>query len=257
MSASLVAGEAEPAWVAEVLESWFEQIGQDQWFKSTPITDTTIRVRFGSLLEALAANVNSIAKTSRPLLAGVIILDQFPRNIFRGTARAYATDSIALSLSRYAVSHRFDATMTQNERQFLYLPFQHSENRDDQALAVELIGALGNSEWTDYAISHRDVIDRFGRCPHRKSFLGRNSTPEEIALLKTPTDGFCNSQDFSILPGRTSWRRDSPHTGNWVVDRTCRSTKNDLIWRTPGRNSSCSACSFLKVSLSLVRINMK
>jgi uncharacterized protein (DUF924 family) len=125
-----------------------------------------------------------IATTPLPLLAAVIVLDQFSRNMFRGAPRAFAADPIARRLSRIAIGQGFDVAMKEQERLFLYLPFEHSENREDQALAVELIARLGNEEWTRDAEAHKAIIDRFGRFPHRNAILNRHSAANEAALLK-------------------------------------------------------------------------
>jgi uncharacterized protein (DUF924 family) len=119
----------------------------------------------------------------RPLLAAVIVLDQFSRNMFRGTPRAFAADSVARTLARRVIALGFDAAMTQKKRYFVYLPFEHSENREDQALSVRLITQLGNEEWTRYALKHQSIINRFGRFPHRNAILGRTSRPDELPFV--------------------------------------------------------------------------
>ena len=125
------------------------------------------------------------AAAPHPLLAAVIVVDQFSRNMFRGTPRAFAADPIARRLARRAVDRGFDLSMTREERLFLYLPFEHSEDREDQARSVHLIGQLGHDGWTRYAQAHQSIIDRFGRFPHRNAILGRTSTPDELALLES------------------------------------------------------------------------
>jgi len=145
---------------------------------------------FLSLHERILAQEGFAAASPRALLAAVIVLDQFSRNLFRGTPRAFAADPIARQLSRTAVGQGFDLAVKERERLFLYLPFEHSEDRDDQALSVELIGRLGNAEWTDYAIAHKAIIDQFGRFPHRNAILNRQSSASEIALLEDPKDWF-------------------------------------------------------------------
>jgi uncharacterized protein (DUF924 family) len=185
-----VAGEqstgsgAEPTWVADVLQFWFAELGQADWFAARADLDARIRERFLSLHTRLAADGALSVDTQRPLLAAVIVLDQFSRNIYRGTPRAFAADPLARRLSRAAVARSLDAGLTKQERMFLYLPFEHSESRDDQALAVELIGRLGNEEWTRFASEHKAMVDRFGRFPHRNAILGRTSSPEELAALQ-------------------------------------------------------------------------
>jgi uncharacterized protein (DUF924 family) len=110
--------------------------------------------------------------------------------LFRGTPRAYAADHLARKLSTAAIAQGFDVAMNVQERLFLYLPFEHSEDRADQALAVDLIGRLGNAQWTRDAIKHKEVIDRFERFPHRNTILNRQSSADEIALLREPEDWF-------------------------------------------------------------------
>jgi len=179
----------EPDWVTEVLHFWFDEIGEAQWFAKREDIDARIRERFLSLHQRLVATDSGMASTPRELLAAVLVLDQFSRNVFRDTPRAFAADPLARSLSRSAVRQRFDAALQAHERLFLYLPFEHSENREDQTLAVELIARLGNEEWTRDAIAHQVIIDRFGRFPHRNAILNRHSSADEVALLRQP-DGW-------------------------------------------------------------------
>ena len=182
--------DREPLWIDEVLRFWFEELTPEQWFARDHDLDALIRDRFLTLHEELVEGDAAGISAPRALLAAVITLDQFPRNMFRGTPRAYAADGIARGLSRITIENGCDADMTEHERSFLYLPFQHSENREDQALSLRLYEQLGNEEWTRFAKAHKDIIDRFGRFPHRNATLGRTSTPEEIALLKEPMGSF-------------------------------------------------------------------
>ena len=181
---------AEPAWVDEVLRFWFEQLSEAQWWEQDDAVDAQIHDRFLALHERLTPQVDYSLNTPRSLLAAVIVLDQFSRNLFRRTPRAYAADPIARRLARSAIERGFDSSLTVLERQFLYLPFEHSEDGADQQLSVELFTALGNDEWTRYAIEHNEVIDRFGRFPHRNAVLGRRSTPDEVELLKASVNWF-------------------------------------------------------------------
>lgn len=180
----------EPGWVGEVLCFWFEELREDDWFAKDHHLDETIRARFLAVYEELVACEARGIGAPRELLAAVIVLDQFSRNMFRDSARAYATDPIARRLARTAVEQGFDRAMPDVERMFLYLPFEHSEDRADQALAVELIGRLGREDWTRYARAHQEIIERFGRFPHRNAVLGRESTPAEQALLREPMGKF-------------------------------------------------------------------
>jgi uncharacterized protein (DUF924 family) len=176
----------EPAWVGEILHFWFDEMEATQWFAKRDAVDAQIRGRFLALYRRVVAGDGSIAMTQRPLLAAVIVLDQFSRNLFRGTPRAFAADPIARELSRAAVKQRFDDTMNEQERLFLYMPFEHSEDRKDQALAVELIARLGKEEWTRHAIAHKTIIDQFGRFPHRNAILNRPSSQDEVKFLQKP-----------------------------------------------------------------------
>jgi uncharacterized protein (DUF924 family) len=177
-------------WVGDVLDFWFIEIGEARWFAKDEAVDAEIRGRFLARHEYVLANDGDGIKGSRPLLAAVILLDQFSRNMFRGSPRAFASDPLARRLAREAIAQRYDTTMTAHERNFLYLPFEHSEDREDQALAVTLITRLGNEYWTRYALAHQAIIEQFGRFPHRNAVLGRASTPEELELLKDPMGSF-------------------------------------------------------------------
>jgi uncharacterized protein (DUF924 family) len=179
----------EPTWVGEVIRFWFDELGAAHWFAGSDAIDAQIRARFLPLYERITHD-GLTPRTQRPLLAAVIVLDQFSRHLFRGTPRAYAADHLARQLSRAAIAHGFDVTMNAQERLFLYLPFEHSEDRVDQALAVDLIGRLGNEEWTRDAMKHKEVIDRFQRFPHRNAILNRESSADEIALLREPGEWF-------------------------------------------------------------------
>jgi uncharacterized protein (DUF924 family) len=179
----------EPAWVGEVLRFWFEELSEAQWFAKDDDLDAQIRERFGSLHERLVED-GCTDTAPRQLLAAVIVLDQFSRNMFRASPRAYLTDATARRLSRTAVEQGLDAAMTPHERLFLYLPFEHSEDIVDQALAVDLIGAVGDPAWTRDAMAHKAIIERFGRFPHRNAVLGRVSTDEELELLAKPKAWF-------------------------------------------------------------------
>ena len=180
----------EPVWVGDVIQFWFAELTEAHWFARDDELDARIRDRFLALHEQIVLSDGIDAAAPRPLLAAVIVVDQFSRNMFRGTPRAFAADPIARRLARQAVSRGFDLSMTREERFFLYLPFEHSEDREDQARSVHLIGQLGQEEWTSYAQAHRSIIDRFGRFPHRNAILGRTSTADELALLNEPMGSF-------------------------------------------------------------------
>ena len=142
---------------------------------------------YRTVAEALEDVLLADAKTA---LAAVIVLDQFSRNMFRGTGGAFANDAKALAIARKAIARSFGGALSNDEQLFLYLPFEHQENVDAQARSVELISALGDAELTKYAQAHKDVIDRFGRFPHRNAILGRTSTAEELEFLKGQGSSF-------------------------------------------------------------------
>ena len=180
----------EPVWVGDVIRFWFEELTEDDWFSRNDDIDGQIRERFLTLHEQLVAHDGHDLTAPRPLLAAIIVLDQFSRNMFRGTSQAFAADFIARRLAGTAIEQRFDVAMRKQERLFLYLPFQHSEDRKDQTLSLQLFEQLGDEEWTRHALAHKVIIDRFGRFPHRNATLNRTSTVEEIALLKEPLGTF-------------------------------------------------------------------
>lgn len=180
-----------PDWVEDVLGFWFGELEPADWFKKSDQTDAAIRDRFAKLYVALSRQESdALVASPRQALAAVIVLDQFSRNMFRGNRQAFATDPLARTIAAQAVEAGFDAGLSTDERVFLYLPSEHSEDLADQHRAVELISALGNDEYTKYAIAHRDVIERFGRFPHRNAALDRASTPAEEAYLAKPGSGF-------------------------------------------------------------------
>jgi uncharacterized protein (DUF924 family) len=168
-------------WRSDVLKFWFA-LDPEQWWKTDEALDERIRRDF---LKAWAEKrqLPADAFLTDPLtaVAGVILFDQFPRNMFRGHANAYSTDRLALAIAKGAVDKGLDQELAPDERKFLYMPFQHSENLQDQNRAVLLFAALGDDHQLGYAKHHRDIIERFGRFPHRNAILGRPSRPEEIA----------------------------------------------------------------------------
>jgi uncharacterized protein (DUF924 family) len=181
----------EPAWVADVLRFWFEEATPRQWFLRDDDFDAAIRVRFAALHARLAAGGLAPDPGSvRAMLAAVVVLDQFSRNLHRGGALAFANDARARVLAGEALARGQDEALPPSARLFLYLPFEHSESLADQDRAVALVGALGDPQWTHYARAHRDVIARFGRFPHRNAVLGRESTPEEQEALARPGNAF-------------------------------------------------------------------
>lgn len=173
----------------DVLRFWFDAKPKD-WFAKNAEFDQAIRARFLALYEAAAAGrLASWQETPRGCLALVIALDQFPRNMFRGTARAFASDAQARIAARRILAQGWDKAMTQNEQLFAYLPFEHSELLEDQDLACELMKEFDEKQRA-YAERHRDIIRRFGRFPHRNGLLGRENTAAETEFLRQPGSGF-------------------------------------------------------------------
>lgn len=171
-------------WVDDVTAFWFDELEPKDWFSSSDELDQTIRDRFLPLHERLTETVPPVARAKpEAALAAILVLDQFSRNMFRGTARAFATDHLALDLSRHAVAQGFDRSLSKQGRQFLYMPMMHSESLVDQDRSVEYFGALGSDEGLRYAEEHREIIGHFGRFPHRNDVLGRRSTEAEQAFL--------------------------------------------------------------------------
>jgi uncharacterized protein (DUF924 family) len=175
----------------EILKYWFEELTPDDWFKVDAARDAEIARRFREVYDALAGGVPPSWLTGPDgFLAAILVLDQFPRNMFRGTPRAFATDAIALDLAKRAIAEGIDKQVPSERRAFIYMPFQHAENADDQARSVELFTALGNKLNLDFAVRHKQIVDRFGRFPHRNAVLGRETSPEEAAFLKEPGSSF-------------------------------------------------------------------
>jgi uncharacterized protein (DUF924 family) len=171
-------------WVDKVLAFWFGELTLDDWFSADERLDARIRTRFELLYKQLAERLPPETETDpRANLAAIIVFDQFPRNMYRHQAAAFATDDLAMKLARIAVEKRFDEALTAEQRQFLYMPFMHSERLADQERGVDLFRRLGNAEAIRYAEEHRDIIARFGRFPHRNRVLGRESTADERAFL--------------------------------------------------------------------------
>lgn len=180
------AGDTVAAWSEDVLHFWFSELQPDDWFGGGAKVDEAIRSRFGKLHQRLQASpLLPQSLDARALLAAVLVFDQFPRNLYRKSVDAYATDARALELARHAVATGLDRSLTDRERYFLYMPYMHSEDRTMQAESERLFGELGSAEGLKWARHHRGIVERFGRFPHRNAIFGRTSTPEEIEFLKT------------------------------------------------------------------------
>jgi uncharacterized protein (DUF924 family) len=172
-------------WADAVNRFWFEELKPEDWFAVRPALDEEILHRFGPIREDLKRHPPDPATLDTGgLLAAVIVLDQFSRNIFRGSAEAFATDDLALSLAEYGIESGLDRTLEPDRRVFLYMPFMHGENAATQRRSVKLFGKLGIADQLRYAEHHKGVIDRFGRFPARNLALGRDSTSEELAFLE-------------------------------------------------------------------------
>ena len=175
----------------DILDFWFEEMGPSKWWIKDEAVDQLIISRFSEL--HFAANQGELYEwraTSKGRLAEIIVLDQFSRNMFRGSARAFASDSMAVALSQEAVAAGVDDELTDVESSFLYMPFMHSESLLIHEVAVELYTKSGIQTNLEFEIKHKNIIEKFGRYPHRNVALGRQSTDEEIAFLKQPESSF-------------------------------------------------------------------
>lgn len=162
---------------------FWRDAGEDAWFEKNSAFDADFRSRFLDLHYAAARReCDAWSEHAEGSLALMILLDQFPRNCFRGTGHMYATDPLARHFAGKAIAAGHDLVLEEDLRVFLYLPFEHSELLADQARSVELTAAHAKAD-LKYAVEHRDIIQRFGRFPHRNRMLGRETTPEEQAFL--------------------------------------------------------------------------
>ena len=172
----------EPA-PADILNFWREA-GRDRWYKRDDAFDAEVRRRFSDLWrKAAAGELSSWEGTDDGALALTIVLDQFPRNMFRNDARTYATDRQARDVAARAIDRGADRRIEPTLLEFLYLPFMHSEHLPDQLRCIELFRGTANTENLGYAEQHADIVRRFGRFPHRNRILGRETTPQEQAFL--------------------------------------------------------------------------
>jgi len=168
---------------ADVLAFW-RAAGAAKWFKKNAAFDAEIASRFQALWRDAAAGVLADWEAApEPALSLVLVLDQFPRNMFRGKAEAFAADALARGVAERAIAREFDQKVPASERVFFYLPFEHSENLADQERAIALVSTLGDADLVRWAEMHADIIRRFGRFPHRNSAVGRASTREEQEFL--------------------------------------------------------------------------
>jgi uncharacterized protein (DUF924 family) len=181
---------------SDILAFWFGDdpaAHRDEWFEKSPDFDASCAWCAAAIRSARSGTFDHWASTPRGALALIVLLDQLSRNVFRGTAEAFAADAHALAIARRAIEIGFDTVLTPVERMFVYLPFEHSENAHDQDASVRLFetlrAALGD-ESISYAYGHREVIQRFGRFPHRNAVLGRVNTDAEAEYLAQPGAGF-------------------------------------------------------------------
>lgn len=175
----------------DILDFWFSPKTQPNWFAKSDQFDQSLKEKFGNILEqASRAELWSWRKNADGRLAEILVLDQFSRNIFRDTPRAFAQDSLALALAQEAISQDLDKQLSPEQRSFLYMPFMHSESKLIHEFALKLFQRLGNPENLEYEIKHKIIIDRFGRYPHRNQILGRESTEEELSFLTQPDSSF-------------------------------------------------------------------
>lgn len=174
-----------------VLHFWFEEATAQQHFSKDDAFDATIRARFGDTHTAASrGELFEWRDTPEGRLAEIIVLDQFSRNLYRDSAKAFACDGIALTLAQEAVHTGADRNLSQQQRLFMYMPYMHSESPQIHAVAKALFELLGLAENLKYELAHKAIIDRFGRFPHRNAILGRESTPEELEFLNQPGSSF-------------------------------------------------------------------
>jgi uncharacterized protein (DUF924 family) len=175
----------------QIIDFWYVEVDPKQWWRQDDEFDHRIAERFGDV-HVQAVQCELYAWRCQPLgrLAEIIVLDQFSRNIYRGTSQAFAADPLALALAQEAVAVETAAKLETHHRAFLYMPYMHSESRRIHEIAVELFSENGLESYLDFELRHKAIIDRFGRYPHRNKMLGRNSSEEESDFLKTPGSSF-------------------------------------------------------------------
>ncbi|MDA0782417.1 MAG: DUF924 domain-containing protein [Proteobacteria bacterium] len=175
----------------EILNFWFSDNARDKWFIKDESFDNEIKKLFlATYKKAKLDKENAFEGSPEGLLALVITLDQFPRNIFRDKKEAFAADNIALKAANDAIKKNYDKKLTNEQRKFLYMPFMHSEDIRDQRTCVALFNRIKDQQSVDYALKHKEIILRFSRFPHRNEILGRKSTDEELKFLTQPNSSF-------------------------------------------------------------------
>jgi len=182
---------SKPKSSAAVLAFWFEDSEPEQWYKKDPAFDETIRGGFEATITAgLVSRLDGWADNAEGCLALILLLDQFTRNIYRDSPRAFSGDEMALALSLRCIERDYLAHENQAYRQFMLMPMMHSEDLAIQERSLPLFERLTNPLTHEFAVKHRDIIARFGRFPHRNAILGRPSTDEEVAFLTQPGSSF-------------------------------------------------------------------
>ncbi len=178
--------------IEAILVFWFKEISPESWFKKDPLFDEMLTQKFGRMIEqALAGQLDKWAQSEDGRLALILLLDQMTRNIFRNTPKAFSGDEIACALSLTSVADGFlETEKNVHKRQFFLMPMMHSEDLDIQKQSLPLFKALTSENTYDYAIRHHDIIERFGRFPHRNHILNRPSSNEELAFLTQQGSSF-------------------------------------------------------------------
>ncbi|MBT5074388.1 MAG: DUF924 domain-containing protein [Kordiimonadaceae bacterium] len=181
----------KPASAGDVINFWFEEIKPEQWWEKSTAFDKKINSKFSDIYEKAAAG-ELFNWRYKPLsaLAEIIILDQFPRNIFRDKKQSFATDPLAVCLSQSAIEKGFDKDLTSHQRAFMYMPLMHSESEEIHKSAELLFSAPDMENYLKFELMHKKIIDQFGRYPHRNKILGRRSKKKEIEFLKTENSSF-------------------------------------------------------------------
>ena len=175
----------------DVLTFWFEELTPAQWWQKDPSLDMNIKKRFGKIhQQASQCELYQWRESAKGRLAEIIVLDQFSRNIFRDTPHAFSQDSLALSLAQQAIALGVDQELSASERNFLYMPFMHSESLLIHQVACQLFKANNNENTYQFELKHLAIIENFGRYPHRNVILNRPSTVEEVEFLKQPNSSF-------------------------------------------------------------------
>jgi len=175
----------------EILRFWFEEINSSLWWKKDEEFDQLIRTRFSDLhRQARHCELYAWRDSPEGRLAEIIVLDQFSRNLFRKSSEAFTQDPLALALSQEAIAAGDDIRLVPTQRCFMYMPFMHSESLDIHQQAVRLFEALGSKSNLEFELRHKQIIEKFGRYPHRNALLQRESTIDEVEFLKQPGSGF-------------------------------------------------------------------